>query len=208
MIETNKNPSKRDVRVFGLLFLLFFPGLGLVAMWKPGGLLGAASFLSLAWIISLLTNPLERRKQRLGFLMPLLLGLTGGAVRLGLTGGQVTVVAGSVGVLGAILIWARPDWGSRIYGSWMSAVEPIGWTISQLILGVVYYLVITPIGLIMRLGGYDPMKRRLDRSASMLRSKIDGEIARSGPKSLKGFPRPKMSSRLHGTNWKPVAGSL
>ena len=34
-----------------------------------------------------------------------------------------------------------------------------------LILAVVYYLVLFPIGLILRLRGYDPMQRRFDRSA-------------------------------------------
>jgi hypothetical protein len=47
----------------------------------------------------------------------------------------------------------------------MLAALPIGWTISHLVLGAVYYLVLTPIGLVMRLLGRDPMQRRFDRSA-------------------------------------------
>ena len=37
--------------------------------------------------------------------------------------------------------------------------------INHVVLGFVYYLAVTPIGLIMRLVGYDPMKRRFDSSA-------------------------------------------
>jgi hypothetical protein len=37
--------------------------------------------------------------------------------------------------------------------------------VSHLLLLVVYYLVLTPIGLLMRLIGYDPLQRRFDRSA-------------------------------------------
>ena len=43
---------------------------------------------------------------------------------------------------------------------------PIGFVVSYLILAVVYYLVLTPIGLVMRLTGYDPMQRRFDRDAT------------------------------------------
>jgi len=42
---------------------------------------------------------------------------------------------------------------------------PIGWVISHLVMMAVYYVVLTPIGLIMRLVGYDPLQRTIDRSA-------------------------------------------
>ena len=45
------------------------------------------------------------------------------------------------------------------------ATLPIGWVVSHLLLGFVYYGVMTPIGLIMRLVGYDPMNRKLDLEA-------------------------------------------
>ena len=48
----------------------------------------------------------------------------------------------------------------------MYAVYPIGWTVSHLALAVVYYLVVTPIGLLMRLFGRDPMRRKFDPSAT------------------------------------------
>lgn len=43
---------------------------------------------------------------------------------------------------------------------------PLGWVISHLLLGGVYYLVLTPIGLILKMTGRDPMNRQLERSAS------------------------------------------
>ena len=45
------------------------------------------------------------------------------------------------------------------------ATFPIGFVVSYVILAVVYYLVLTPIGLVLRLTGYDPMQRRFDRNA-------------------------------------------
>jgi len=45
----------------------------------------------------------------------------------------------------------------------MYAAFPIGWTVSHVLLAVVYFAVLTPTGLGLRLLGYDPMSRR-DRS--------------------------------------------
>lgn len=41
---------------------------------------------------------------------------------------------------------------------------PIGFVLSHLLMGVIYYLVITPIGLCFRLIGRDPLGKRLDPS--------------------------------------------
>jgi hypothetical protein len=38
--------------------------------------------------------------------------------------------------------------------------------VSHVVLAIVYYLVVTPIGLVMRLVGYDAMKRRFDGEAT------------------------------------------
>ena len=43
---------------------------------------------------------------------------------------------------------------------------PIGFVVSHLVLGAVYYLVVTPMGLVMRLFGYDPMARKFDSGAA------------------------------------------
>jgi hypothetical protein len=52
-----------------------------------------------------------------------------------------------------------------VYIVWMALALPVGWVISHLLLAIVFYGVFTPIGLAMRIVGYDPMTRRLDRSA-------------------------------------------
>lgn len=50
---------------------------------------------------------------------------------------------------------------------------PIGWVISHVVLTVVYFLVITPIGLIMKIAGYDPLERKLDPKAESYWKKRD-----------------------------------
>jgi hypothetical protein len=52
-----------------------------------------------------------------------------------------------------------------IYIGWMAAAFPVGWTISHLLLGVIFYGLLTPIGLAIRIFGSDPMHRRSDPEA-------------------------------------------
>ena len=41
----------------------------------------------------------------------------------------------------------------------MTAAYPIGWLVSHMMLAVIYYLVITPMGLVARMFGWDPIQR-------------------------------------------------
>jgi len=62
--------------------------------------------------------------------------------------------------------WLRPAWVKPIFLGLTLATWPIGWVVSHVALAGVYFLVITPIGLAMRLAGRDPMKRAFDRTLS------------------------------------------
>jgi Saxitoxin biosynthesis operon protein SxtJ len=53
-----------------------------------------------------------------------------------------------------------------IYFGWMKFAQVLAWINTRLILGVFFYVVMTPVGLIMRLIGRDPLQRKLDRAAS------------------------------------------
>ena len=46
------------------------------------------------------------------------------------------------------------------YKAWMMLGFVLGWVNSKLILGLVFLLVLQPIALLMRLTGYDPLKKR------------------------------------------------
>ena len=52
-----------------------------------------------------------------------------------------------------------------VYKIWMSLALIIGWFTSRLILSVVFYLVLIPIGLSMRLLGKDLLNQKFDKSA-------------------------------------------
>jgi hypothetical protein len=53
-----------------------------------------------------------------------------------------------------------------IYIGWMKFAFVLGWVNTRVILSVFFYLVITPVGLVMRLFGRDPMNRKFDRSVA------------------------------------------
>ncbi len=53
-----------------------------------------------------------------------------------------------------------------IYISWMYASYPIGWVVSHILLGLIYFVVLTPIGVIMKLFGHDPLQRSFQPEAS------------------------------------------
>ncbi len=75
-------------------------------------------------------------------------GHAGQAIVLGL----IAVTMGPVGL-------ARPEWLRWVYVGWMVMAFPIGWTVSQLMLAVLFYGLFTPIGWIFRLIGRDALDR-------------------------------------------------
>jgi len=165
VIRINRNPTPRDVRIFGGLCLLFFGAVGGVVLWRPEGLLGGATILGVAWVVSLVLNSEDRVGQLAGVLLPGLFAAAGGAVRLGADPWAVASGLWAVGVLAAAMALISLEAGRRLYVGWMLAAVPIGWTLSHLVLAAVYYVVLTPIGLIMRASGKDPMHRGFDREA-------------------------------------------
>ncbi|MBU0751003.1 MAG: sxtJ [Gammaproteobacteria bacterium] len=57
------------------------------------------------------------------------------------------------------------------YRLWMRLGHALGWVNTRLLLGIIFYLMITPMGLVMRLFGWDPMRRRLDAAAKTYKVK-------------------------------------
>jgi hypothetical protein len=53
----------------------------------------------------------------------------------------------------------RPEWVRPIFVAWMALAFPIGWTVSRAVLALVYYGLFTPLGLVFRLLGRDPLRR-------------------------------------------------
>ena len=117
MIDINKNPSKKELAWFGLLFLLFFGIVGGLITWRFDGL-------------------------------------------------NVAIVLWSVAGVITAAYYLVPPMRRTLYLGWMYAVYPLGWLMSHLLLGLIYYVMFTAVGMIMRLIRRDPMHRKFDRAAT------------------------------------------
>lgn len=120
MLEINTNPSKSDLKWFGLIFGAVLMVVGLVLWLKTSVLFGMGSSPTIA-----------------------------------------SKVVWALAVLFPIVYYAIPPARKPLFVGFMYAAFPIGWVASNVILVVVYYVVMTPIGLVMRLAGKDPMQREL-----------------------------------------------
>ena len=68
-------------------------------------------------------------------------------------------------VLGALV----PQSLKQVHGGWMKVGHVLGAINTKIILGIIYYLLITPMGLVMRLMGKDPMHRALTQDVDSYR---------------------------------------
>lgn len=117
MIEINKDPSARELRHFGCLFLPVFCVVVGGMLFKRGLPMGAAA----VW---------------------------------------------GAGALGLLVGAAAPLALKPLFVGWLYAAYPIGWLVSHVILAALYYLVMTPMGLLMRVVGRDALALRRDPKAA------------------------------------------
>ena len=76
-----------------------------------------------------------------------------------------------VGIAGGLWLPALllPKWLQPVYRVWMTIGEMLGWINTRIILGVVFYCIVTPIGLVQRLRGHDAMQRQWETEAETYR---------------------------------------
>lgn len=77
----------------------------------------------------------------------------------------VPYALGGVGLALGAVYYALPALRKPMYLAWMYLVFPIGFVVSLTLLALVFFVVLTPIALLLRLAGKDPLARRFDRSA-------------------------------------------
>ncbi|MDX2186096.1 MAG: SxtJ family membrane protein [Opitutaceae bacterium] len=104
------------------------------------------------------------------------------AWRTGAFGGSTTAAA-ICGVVACVVLagFVSIPWMRRLLIAVSWVTFPIGLVLSYLILAVVFYLVFTPIGIVMRLGGRDVLRRKsIDRAESFW-------IPRKAQRTLKSY---------------------
>ncbi|HEX7880400.1 MAG TPA: SxtJ family membrane protein [Candidatus Eisenbacteria bacterium] len=75
------------------------------------------------------------------------------------------MVLWGLGALSGLLSMVRPEWNRFLYIGLMLAAFPIGFVVSHVIIAIIFFVIITPVGLVFRLMGRDALSRRFDRNA-------------------------------------------
>ena len=79
---------------------------------------------------------------------------------------QTALTFWCTGLVLATLYYAIRPLRRPLYFLWMKAVSPLAWVVSNALLAAVYFLVITPIGLVVRAFGRDQLARQFERSSA------------------------------------------
>ncbi len=88
-------------------------------------------------------------------------------------------VLGGAAVALGVLALVAPHRLGPVHKLWMKIADALAWFNTRVLLGVVYYLVMTPTGIVMRLMGRDPLDRRLKDRPSYWVARTDAEGASS-----------------------------
>jgi len=117
-------------------------------------------------VIEVNTNPSRKQLDQFGLIWLGFLLLFGALLWFKLHSPLVLAVMWGLAVVVPIVGWFEPRFMRLVFVGMSYAAWPIGFVVSHVILAAVYYLVFTPIGLLMRALGRDPMTRRFDRAAA------------------------------------------
>ncbi|MEX0717140.1 MAG: SxtJ family membrane protein [Planctomycetaceae bacterium] len=117
-------------------------------------------------MLSIDRNPPRRQLRQFAVLQVVFFAIVAAWLhhRFGLVVAPLVVLAASA--VAGIVGYFRPAFMRYVWIGWMTAVWPIGWAVAHLVLACIFYLILTPIGLTMKLLGHDPLRRTFDRDAS------------------------------------------
>ena len=93
-------------------------------------------------------------------------------------------VLGGLALALCLVALLSPSWTERFNRAWMAFGAALGYVNSRVLLSLVYYLVVTPFGVVLKLTGHDPLHRRGPPKDSYW---VPREIPRQ---SKSGFERP------------------
>ncbi len=101
----------------------------------------------------------------IGFPIVAVVFLVIGRISSGQWEAQIPMWLAGVGILAGIIFWIIPQIATPFYLLWYGIACSIGIVVSNVLLGVVFYVVVTGIGLIMRMIGRDPLRLKIDKNA-------------------------------------------
>jgi len=109
-------------------------------------------------------NPTRRELFLFALLLPLFFGCIGALRwRAGSTAAAEMLWMGGLAL--SLLVMMSSKARRWVYLGWIYATYPIAWTVSHFALAAMYFLIITPLAVVLRALGRDPMQRRFDPAA-------------------------------------------
>jgi hypothetical protein len=93
-------------------------------------------------------------------------GILGAVFRYRFDAPSVAIALWTIGTLTGAIYYAAPPLRRPFYILWFRLVSPIGWALWRASLVIMFFLVITPIGFVVRLLGRDPLEHHFDDRAS------------------------------------------
>ena len=117
-------------------------------------------------VIQVNTNPTRRELNQFGLIWLVFFTAMGTVFWFKVHSVALSGTIWCAAVVVPVIGWAVPGFMKLVFLGMSYLAWPIGFVVSHVILAAVYYLLFTPIGLIMRLLGYDPMTRSIDRAAT------------------------------------------
>ena len=118
-------------------------------------------------MIEIHKNPSNQELRRFAVIwLPLFCAIVGSGLYFKAHHHLAGVAVGGIAVAALTAGIAAPAVMKPVYLALMYVTFPIGWVMTHVLLALLYYGVITPVGLAMRLAGRDTMGRRFDPAAA------------------------------------------
>ncbi|MDA0591489.1 MAG: SxtJ family membrane protein [Planctomycetota bacterium] len=116
-------------------------------------------------IVDINWKPNRKELRWFGGLLIVFCGVIAWVVSRGRDDSTLPIAIAATGLVVGVTGLLRPELIRYVYVAWMVAVSPIAFVVSNLIVAVVFYLVVTPIGLAMKFARRDVLKLELRRDA-------------------------------------------
>lgn len=110
-------------------------------------------------------NPSQSELRTFGRLLPVFGALASGSLWWRSDSWRTAATVAGASAAATLLFFVVPRLQKSIFLAWIYAVYPIGWTVSHMVMAVIYFMVITPIGVAVRWFRGDPLTRRFEPTA-------------------------------------------
>jgi hypothetical protein len=97
---------------------------------------------------------------------PLFVGAIGALLRWRFEQPMAANVVWTIGAIAGVAVLASTRVARAVFVTLVTVTYPIGLVVSTVALGVLFYLVLTPVGLVMRWSGRDPLRLRTRGAAT------------------------------------------